>query len=219
MPSNSSNRNRRNHEQEDEGPIAAVYIDPETLQVIGEEEFKVPAMDGKGHDKRLVLHVHPGYINELSRIVQKGYFPYDTPHQLVRHAIKRHLLWLQGIKPMPDSTMHRLSVIDEVLYEEEEQQKFKDTINHMSAIITENLGNGMAASALRVVRKVFAEIEAMQDGDRKDQYKREISSRWGWMLVSGNTGVDLSMNGNGTDGIDGVGLFDMVEEEYGQSQH
>ena len=57
-------------------------------------DWKNPA-DGNGHSTKLVFRVPPETARKVQRIAYAEGGPYQSTVQLLRHALDRHLSWLE----------------------------------------------------------------------------------------------------------------------------
>lgn len=155
---------------------------PEPLIEIDHAEFRVPAHDDKGHDSRISIKVHPGMSTQLRRILDSKWFPYETTHHIVRHALKRHFIWLETLAPIPDSVLHRTLAIMEMLVEEEQQDRFSEIIGKMEKQIGSYLGRGNVNRAKSLAKRILEQIEEMPEGTWKDLYRNELNDKFGYLL-------------------------------------
>ena len=85
-----------------------------------EKDFLVPASDVRGHSARLQFRVHPGHAQQIDSVVAAKHFPYRSRGDLYRHALTRHLKWLEaiGADGIPSVIQH-VEVIMEIVRAEE----------------------------------------------------------------------------------------------------
>jgi len=161
----------------------------EELIEIPASEFRIPASDDRGHDKRLTIRVHNDLLVMVQRIFDSKAFPYQNTHQIYRHAIKSHCERLEHAAPIQNSVLHRVTAIMEILYEAEQQDMFLDVIGKMGKQIGDLLSRGNVREARELVRGVFDQVDRMPEGGWRDQYAREIQEKWGYLLESGKEDV------------------------------
>lgn len=154
----------------------------EILQPIDPAEFRVPASDDKGHDRRISLRIPPGWTAQVSKIVDSKWFPIENHHQLYRAFIKWGLERVDKLAPIPNSDLHRTNAILELLVEDEEQDKFIEVISKMGKRLGEHLAKGNVGMARVLVRRVMDEVERMPEGHWKGEYKKEIEGKFGYLL-------------------------------------
>jgi len=75
--------------------------------------FQVPASDTKGHNTKLWFRLQPGHAQMIDRVVSSRKFPYRSQGDLLRHAILRHMHFLDALAPVP-SVLAQVDAIIEV---------------------------------------------------------------------------------------------------------
>ena len=63
--------------------------------------FRVPASDAKGHSISKSFRVMPVLSNAMSVMLNSRAFPYKKESELIRHALVRHIKWLESIGDVP----------------------------------------------------------------------------------------------------------------------
>ena len=167
---------------------------PTPLIEIPASEFRIPASDDRGHDKRVNLRVHPDLVVMVQRILDSKAFPYQNTHQIYRHAIKSHCERLENAAPIQNSVLHRASAIMEILYEAEQQETFLDIIGKMGKQAGDLLSRGNLKESKELVKGVFDQVEHMPAGGWRDQYTKEIQEKWGYLLGSDTENVASLMD-------------------------
>jgi len=119
-------------------------------------------------------------------IVGSQSFPYNSPSGIIRHALKRHFEWLEGIAPFP-TVYHRTNAILEILKEEEEADRFAAIIDRLSTQVGSYLARGDITRARAIVHRILDEIAEMPDGGWKEQYQSEVHHRFGYLLQQQTT--------------------------------
>jgi len=64
-------------------------------------DFYVPAKDERGHADTFTFKLDPRYSAQISKMVQHPALPYESNSDLIRHAIKNHLEWLDRVVENP----------------------------------------------------------------------------------------------------------------------
>ena len=93
-------------------------------------EFRVHASDKKGHSARRWFRLQPGHDQMLSEIVASRKFPYRDAGDIVRHAVKRHLDWLETLEPIPSVTK-QVDIILDLMRQEEFQRDFQTVMDKL----------------------------------------------------------------------------------------
>ena len=151
------------------------------------EDFRVPANDTQGHSEREWFRIQPGHDRQIDTIVGGRVFPYRSKGDLIRHAVVRHLIWLETLAPIPSVTK-QVDAIIEIVREEEFNSDFKDVFERLSERVGGYMAQGQVSQARSLVSRVRDNIDRMPPGLWRDQYLSEIHSRWG-SLFEMNTGV------------------------------
>lgn len=102
----------------------------------------------------------------------------------MRHAVHRHLEWLETIDPIASVT-GEVDAIIEILRDEEFSQDFTTVFEKMGERIAKHLEKGSEGQARRLLTLVLKRIAQMPPGYWKDLYKADINSRWGHLLSTG----------------------------------
>lgn len=146
-------------------------------------QFRVPASDTKGHNARMYFRCQPGHSQQVEMLVQARQFPYRTKGDLLRHALAKHLHWLERIGDWKvPSVMAEVDAILEVVRDDEFSNDFQVVFEKLGERISFHLGSGSDGEARRLLLKVQKHVGAMPEGYWKDKYQDEIGKRWGHVL-------------------------------------
>ena len=152
-----------------------------SLNSIDAEQFRVPAKDTKGHSDRVWFRCQPGHASALASVVQSGVFPYRTNSDLLRHALVRHLHYLEtlnqqlGGKQMPSvlaATDAMLAILRDDLYYTE----FHHVLQTLTTQLNTHKGLGEFGEARRLLLEVLRCWSTMPEGFWKDKYKKQIET-------------------------------------------
>lgn len=157
------------------------YQDPDDSIVNTPDEFRVPANDTQGHSSRVWARIQPGHDRQLDIVVTSKWFPYRSKGDVIRHAIKRHLDWLETLAPMP-STTKQVDAVLALMKEEEANEDFRLVFDSLGAKIAKMLTDGKIDRAKSLAAQVASNIDDMPDGYWRDQYKEELNRRFGYLL-------------------------------------
>jgi len=146
-------------------------------------EFRTSASDAHGHGERVFCRVMPQIAQQFEVLVQSKRFPYRTKADLIRHALYRHVKWLEGLEPVK-SVMSQVDATIAVLAEEEQQHEFRGVLEKMSAQISNHISSGAEGEARRLVLKVQALMREAPDCYWRNRYLGEIDSRWKHLIDS-----------------------------------
>ena len=151
---------------------------PDTVDPVS---FRVPATDGKGHAVRLFCRAQPGHANQVAIILQSRKFPYRTKGDIMRHALVRHLRWLETLEPIRSVTAE-VDAIMEIMKEEEFNHDFQVTFEKLQSVVANHISNNAQNEAIRLVLQVRLHLEAMPEGYWRTKYLTEIDQRYGHII-------------------------------------
>lgn len=137
------------------------------------DEFIIPASDTKGHSARHWFRCIPAMARQVEQVVQAGVFPYRTKGDLLRHALHRHIRWLNNIEPTT-TVSSQVDAILEIMRDEEMNNDFSLVFNKLDERINIHLSNGEDGEAARLVLMVQSHVGRMPDGFWKDKYAKKM---------------------------------------------
>lgn len=151
-------------------------------------DFEVPASDGsKGQPgTRRYFRISMGYAAEIDHIVLFKRFSYRSFGAFVRHAIKRHIKWLQGLGANVSSRWAQTEAIEGLCRESHENAKWGTTIAMLDENVSECVSNGERGEARRLVRETAYFISQMKPGRWKEKWEEVIGTRYNYL----NEGVE-----------------------------
>lgn len=147
------------------------------------DDFRIPASDTKGHSVGVTFRVQPGHYQQIGAILGSKAFPYRSIGDLVRHALTRHLRWLDAQGPVP-SVVKQVDAIMEVMRNDEFQADFHRLFDFSSKQVSHALTHNQPDRARALVRRAKSHIDDMPDGYWKDEYLREFEEKYGYLLRS-----------------------------------
>lgn len=154
-------------------------------QQVDPREFSVPASDNKGHSERMWLRIQSGHDRQMAAVLNSKFFPYRSKGDVVRHALHRHLLWLETLAPVP-SVSGQVDAILEIMREEEFHKDFQDIMSRLQEQVGYYLARGQVGRARSLVSRILDRVDRMPDSDWKDTYRKEILDQYS-NLVSGDS--------------------------------
>ena len=152
-----------------------------TLEDLKPESFRVGGLDTHGHTRRMFFRAQPGHDNQVISIIQSKAFPYRRKGDLLRHALHRHLQWLESLAPIP-STTTQVDAILQIIREEEFNSDYMHVFEAVTKTIADYLGKGSSGQAVRVLLELQQSIVQMNDGYWKDQYLAELELKFGHLV-------------------------------------
>jgi len=152
-----------------------------TLADLKPESFRVGGSDTKGHNIRMFFRAQPGHAHQVESIIQSKVFPYRRKGDLLRHALHRHLEWLESLAPIPSVTT-QVDVILQFIRQEEFNSDFMFTFEALTKTIANYLVEGADGQAVRVMMEAQKSIAAMSDGYWKDKYTTALEEKFGYLV-------------------------------------
>ncbi len=144
-------------------------------------EFRVPASDTKGHSSRNWFRCTPAMARVIDQTLGSKQFPYRTKGDLLRHALSRHVRWLETIRPVASVTAE-VDAIMEIMRDEEFHDDFVNVFEKLGERISNHMSGGSAGEARRLLLSTLRHVDNMPDGHWKNKYKKEINSKYGHIL-------------------------------------
>lgn len=160
------------------------------MEDIDPREFIVPASDGRGHSDRIWLRIQSGHDRQMSIVLNSKWFPYRSKGDIIRHAIVRHLSWLETLAPMQSVTAQVDSIL-EMMREEEFNNEFKEVMSRLDDQVSHYLASGQVGRARSLVARVLSKVEQMPESEWKDSYVQTINEKYSSMAA----GVPVNFTG------------------------
>ena len=149
-------------------------------------EFRIPGSDTKGHYDRVFCRVMPGQALQIKNVLKSKRFPYRTEGDLERHAIYRHLAWLDTLEVLPSVT-RQVDAMIEVLNQEEFQQDFIAVFQNVQSVVAQYTATGANGEARRVLATIINHVDGMPEGYWKARYRHELEEKFGHLMNQGET--------------------------------
>ena len=141
------------------------------------DEFLIPASDSAGHGAKVWARVPPGILRQISELIAAGIFPYKTSSDLLRHALDRHLPYLNSLEPLPSIT-GQVEAANVVIRRQIHQQEFTTTMADLNRAVEACVKEGALGEARRLVSQVRHALKKMPDGYWRDRYLSELRERF-----------------------------------------
>lgn len=161
---------------------------PEFDRFLTEEEWFVPAVDEDGHGAREYVQIPPRMSRKLEVMIQAANLPYKTRSDLLRHALYRHLHWLEWIRNsgQVDQLMLGIEAGIEVCREEYTASRSRLLMEHLRDRVTDHLAGGNRNDAIRTYMHVRGIVERTHDSVWRTQLLTSLTDlyhniieRWG----------------------------------------
>lgn len=144
-------------------------------------EFRIPASDMQGHSARHYFRTIPQMTRVVAMLVDSKKFPYRTKGDLLRHALHRHVKWLEK-QDKVKSVSGQVNAIVELMRDEEMNSDFMLVFDKLAQRISVHLASGSLGEATRLLRVVQDHIKQMPDGYWRDRYNTQFKSKFGHLI-------------------------------------
>ena len=148
------------------------------------KEFVVPASDTKGHNEKIWFRIQPGHSKALSEAAGSRSLPYRTRADVIRHAISRHLKWLDEECGHVSSVTALVDSINEIVRDTQFMVEYKSSFDDLSNVVSRLMCERAYGEARRMVYKIRADILRLPPGYWQDKYLKELGERFGHILSS-----------------------------------
>ena len=138
------------------------------------DSFIIPAGDDRGHSTRLQFRCSPAYGRRIDEVVHSRKFPYKTHSDLLRHALDRHLKYLNEEAPELELDMATIDVINRIINRKREEIDFMNSIESLTQTVYD--------FARETLRETLEVVDQVQDEYLRDSYKDEIKKRFGYLM-------------------------------------
>jgi len=170
----------------DAGTLSILPEDSETSWPLS--EYMVPAQDSHGHSAKVVIRLPPGLKRQMSIIVSRHVFPFETDTDIARWCL------FVGIKAlrvkMRDPEISSLHSMTETW---KSQAQYNMEHAHFEDILTtlrSTIDSLLSRKALRAARKMIVDVrEGLGELDAywKRKYESEIISKYSFLFSKDNT--------------------------------
>lgn len=118
----------------------------------------------------------------MDQIIHSHRFPYPTEQYILRHAIHKHMDWLQGFPGCPRAPGTVQLEMMRILEEEEYDQQFSMLLTRTDGQIAKALSSGNPAAAERLISRLWNAIKQLAPGPWREKYLGEFNYRYGKFL-------------------------------------
>ena len=136
--------------------------------------------DGKPMNVILQFRVPSNVKRVIHKIVYSGKFPaYEDPSDMLRHALDRHLTWIQAQPEAPKTVIGQIRVMQGIVREEQFQQEI--VVPLMEAATHRYEGAAKAnnvEAAERMLVDLWAAVEDMPDGSWRRWAEEQFQKRF-----------------------------------------
>ncbi len=146
------------------------------------DSFIIPAGDDRGHSTRLQFRCSPAYGRRIDEVVHSRKFPYKTHSDLLRHALDRHLKYLDELEPELKLDMARIDVINRIINRKREEVDFMKSIDSLAETVYFFVKKEAYQKARETLREILEKVDQIQDEYLRSSYKDEIKKRFGYLM-------------------------------------
>jgi len=150
------------------------------------EEFRIRGSDAKGNYESRTTRFLPAQVFQVINVLASKRFPYREQGDVLRHALYRHLHWLDTLEVIPSIT-RQVDAMIEVLRQEEFQQDFINVFEDVKRVIANYTASGANGEARRVLASIINHVDGMPAGYWQDRYRRELQEKFGHLMDGGET--------------------------------
>lgn len=141
-----------------------------------------PASDDKGHNAKIQVRINPDWVHQIDIIVKSHKFPYVSRGEFARDALYRHFIWLETFEIPRDSILQKIQSMVDMLEEAKIQQGFEKVVASLEDRVTYFNQQNARAEAVKYVLRILGYIDEMPEGHWKDQFTKEIKSKYSGLL-------------------------------------
>lgn len=146
------------------------------------DSFIIPAGDDRGHSTRLQFRSSPAYGRRIDEAVHSRKFPYKTHSDLLRHALDRHLKYLDEEAPELKLDMATIDVINRIINRKREEIDFMNSIESLTQTVYDFVKKEAHQKARETLRETLEGVDQIQDEYLRNSYKDEIKKRFGYLM-------------------------------------
>lgn len=154
-----------------------------------DEEWSQPGADAKGHSERLSLRVPPQVLLELELLFNhfRDLTSYRSTHDIVRHAVARHIAFLHALEPtMKRTYLGALQAMQMVFVEDRQRTETEATFHDLESRVDIHLNRGDRGEAIRLMYDTKAAIVRTPDTAWKRRWLERFNQKYGpWLSPLG----------------------------------
>jgi hypothetical protein len=187
-----SSYRRRSHESSPTSPDVAFAVpfkdahpDSDEAPLADIDQFIIPGRDDHGGHQTVAISCPPLLVHQVDVAVRTNLFPYINREAFVRHAVVRHLRWLQSIRPnsMDQHMSPAIEAILERCFEAQMQKKVKGAFDALRETILRCEADGEHMEVVRLVNYVKIRLEYVGAGSvwQRRSWKRFLADFSGYL--------------------------------------
>lgn len=134
------------------------------------DDFIVPGRDAKGAQEKTTVPMQPHMWRFICKVVGQGVFPYETPADLIRHALLRHLRYLCWIDDIDESTVHLIQAVEAANAQKDLEDRGQEAILELIDRVTGLVNSGQPMQARIMVVNIRQMVSRFPDSPTKTRY-------------------------------------------------
>lgn len=118
----------------------------------------------------------------MDEVVYSRRFPYRNKRDIMRHALHRHMVWLQSHPGCPHAPSTVQIEMMRVLESEDYEQMFAHMMRKMEKLVSKALSEGNPTAAERLAKRLWLTISQIEAGPWREHYLKEVKAKYGKFL-------------------------------------
>ena len=162
----------------DASPQIPVRMNNDEIMRMDEDEWAIPSYNRKGQSVRVQVKIFPEMENLLRILVERGGFPYTTMDDAIRHAIYRHVVWLDSIRHInPPTAYVAARTVQHIMQFEILRDEIEGAIEPYCKRLREHIDRGYIQAAIRLMDRINAAVNELEKGPDRDRKIGRASCR------------------------------------------
>jgi hypothetical protein len=121
--------------------------------------------------------------NLLRILVERGGFPYTTMDDAIRHAIYRHVVWLDSIRHInPPTAYVAARTVQHIMQFEILRDEIEGAIEPYCKRLREHIDRGYIQAAIRLMDRINAAVNELEKGPDRDRIEKSIAINAGRII-------------------------------------
>jgi hypothetical protein len=158
-------------------------------------QFRVSGTDSKGHTSRVWANMQPMHVQTMDILLQCRKFPYRTRGDFIRHAVVRHIHWLEKIHRPVNSVTGALDAMNALLRDAEFRMEFTEYIARLTKQIDALVDEGDEVAARKLLLESLRLVDTMPEGYWRDKYGKTMKEKNKRLLENMPTASLMNFNG------------------------
>lgn len=131
-------------------------------------EWMNPSQNSHGQSVKIAARVMPEIERFFAFVVSTQTFPYKTVEDIIRHAVNRHVGWLDAQGSSGKHFVQAMKSITNITREEEIRSEVEESLSQNKKLIQGMAERGHIKEANKIASRVLDSIDAINPGPHKD---------------------------------------------------